>query len=236
MQDWKQAFSSPSKLDTFAMYLTNSYWGRRDSETGEDIEFTDELFIGELLKRFEKTPEMKAGTALHKILELSQYGTEISNMIGIDGEMYKFDYCIDESIDIVLPTLRETRITKTLNNISINGIVDAISATTIWDHKFTKQIQYDKYANSWQYKIYLYITSLNNFKYNLFQGKVLEPTVEPAMNNIRIDKFECLSFERYPNMNNDVEDIYMYYWEVLEKLKQQIVEAAIKNNIVIKGL
>lgn len=234
MQDWKQAFSSPSKLDTFAMYLTNSYWGRKDD--GEDVEFTDELFIGELLKRFEKTPEMKAGTALHKILELSQYDTEISNMIGIDGEMYKFEYCIDESVDIVLPTLRETRITKSLNNISINGIVDAISATTIWDHKFTKQIQYSKYENSYQWKIYLYITGLNNFKYNLFQGKVLEPTIEPPMNNIRIDKFEGLSFERYPNMNSEVEYFYYYYWEVLEKLKPQIVDTASKNNIIIKGL
>jgi hypothetical protein len=218
------------------MYLTNSYWGRKDPETGDDVEFTNDLFIGELLKQFEKTPEMKAGTALHKILELSQYGTEISNMIGIDGEMYKFDYCIDESVEIVLPTLRETRITKSLNNISINGIVDAISATTIWDHKFTKQIQYDKYANSWQWKVYLYITSLDNFKYNLFQGKVLEPTIEPAMNNIRIDKFEVFNFERYATMDREIEDLYTHYWYVLNKLKPLIIETAHKNNIIIKGL
>lgn len=234
--DWRNRFISPSRIDNFAMYLTNSYWGRKDPETGEDIEFTDELFVNELLKKFEKTPEMKAGTALHKILELSQYQEEIHSFIGIEGELYNFEYCIDESIEIVLPILRETKISKQFNDISINGIVDAINATTIWDHKFTKQIRTEKYYNSWQPRIYMWITGLNNFIFNLFQGKILPSTIEPVMNHIRIDKFQSLTFERYANMDNEVEDFYMYYWEVLDKLKQLIIETAHKNNIIIKGL
>lgn len=235
MQDWKQQFSSPSKMDMFAMYLTDSYWNRKDPD-GNDISFTDELFVGELLKKFEKTPQMKAGTAFHKILELSQYDTEILNMISMDGELYKFDYQVPSDVEIQLPQLRETRISKTFNDITINGIVDAINATTIWDHKFTEQIRIEKYLNSWQAKIYMWMTGLDNFIFNLFQGKVLPQTIEPVMNNIRIDKFESLKLERYAAMNNEVEDFYMYYWEVLDKLKLLIIEIARKDNIIIKGL
>jgi len=232
---WRNRFMQPSRMDTFAMYLTNEYWGRKD-EDGELIEFTDQLFVDELLKKFEKTPEMKAGTALHKILELSQYDEEFLNMIGIDGEMYKFDYQISSDIEIKLPKLREIKISTQFSNMNINGVVDAINATTIWDHKFTKQIRLEKYMNSWQGKIYLWMTDLNTFKYNLFQGKILPPTVEPAMNHIQINKFETVTFERYAGMDKEVEDFYTYYWEILDKLKPLIIETAHKNNIIIKGL
>ncbi len=251
--DWRQQFSSPSRMDTFAMYLTDSYWGRKDPD-GNDMVFTDELFAAELLKKFEKTPQMKAGTAFHKILELSQYDTEILNLIGIDGELYKFDYQIPSDVDIQIPQLRETRISKNFNGITINGIVDAINGTTIWDHKFTEQIRIEKYLNSWQYRIYLWMTGLDNFIFNLFQGKVslaydleiisngktFDPEIvsvaQPQEYNIRIDKFEALKLERYANMDAEVEDFYIYYWEVLEKLKPLIIEIGQKNNIIIKGL
>jgi hypothetical protein len=231
---WRNRFMQPSRMDTFAMYLTNEYWGRKD-EDGELIEFTDQLFVDELLKKFEKTPEMKAGTALHKILELSQYQEELHSIIGIDGEMYQFEYCIDESINIVLPILREKKINKQFNDIIVNGVVDAINATTIWDHKFTKQIRYEKYANSYQWRIYLWMEGLNTFKYNIFQGKVLPSTIEPVMNNIRIDKFEAFDFERYAGMDREIEDLYTYYWEILNKLKPLIIETAHINNIILKG-
>lgn len=235
MQDWKQQFSSPSRLDTFAMYLTGKYWGRKDPNTEEDIEFTDELFIAELLKKFEKTPEMEAGTALHKLLELSSDG-ELTNMIGINGKHWLFQFNIDISLSL-LP-LREIKFSKVLNGISINSIIDNLGASMAADHKFTKQINYDKYINSWQGKIYLWIlgNKINTFKYNVFQGKVLPETFEPHIHHVRIDKFESIIFERYNNMDKEVEDFYYYYWEVLEKLKLQIIDAAIKNNIVIKDI
>src|ERR1700742_4219159 len=102
---WRNKFSSPSRIDTFAMYLTGSYWGRKDKETGEDIEFTDQLFVDELLKKFEKTPQMKAGSALHKLLEDSMYNSELKTEIIYEGQVFNFDYKID--CNIALPAWRE---------------------------------------------------------------------------------------------------------------------------------
>lgn len=233
MSDWRNKFSSPSRMDTFAMYLSGSYWGRKDKETGEDIEFTEELFVGELLKQFEKTPQMKAGTALHKILEDSQYQEELNHSVEISGEVYNFKYQIPSDIEIVLPIFREAKISKSYGNIVINGIVDAVNATTVWDHKLTKQIRLEKYMESWQWKIYLYMLGLDRFIYNLFQGSVYQNFHDidntNALYDINITKFEALKLERYPNMDNEIEDFYTYYWDVLEKLKPLIFEMKEKN-------
>jgi hypothetical protein len=240
MSDWRNRFSAPSRMDTFAMYLTNEYWGRKD-EDGELIEFTDQLFVDELLKRFEKTPEMKAGTALHKLLEQSKYGEIMADNIIIDDEEYHFKYESAEPLIIVVPPLREQKIQKVFGDMIINGILDGVDATTGYDHKLTKQIRYEKYANSWQKSIYLWMTGLNYFKYNIFQGKVTFCKIDShiGLTNIYttvINKFESFDFERYGDMDRDVEDFYTYYWEVLDKLKPLIIETAHKNNIVIKGL
>lgn len=228
---WRNKFSSPSRIDTFAMYLTGSYWGRKDKETGEDLEFTDQLFVDELLKKFEKTPQMKAGSALHKLLEDSIYNDELKNEIIYDGQLFNFNYQID--CKIPLPAWREVKIKKEYKDIVINGIVDGLSATTVYDHKLTKQISLEKYMNSWQWKIYCYMLNTPNFVYNLFQGTVHED--EAGIYKTTITKFEPLKLESYPGMHAEVEDFYLYYWDVLNSLKPLIIEMALKNRIEIKG-
>ena len=237
MSDWRNKFSAPSRIDTFAMYLTNEYWGRKD-EDGELVEFTDQLFVNELLKRFEVTPKMLCGSALHKLLEESEYEKELATNIIINDITYNFSYTIDIG-ELYVPKLREQQIQKIHNNLIINGRLDGIDATTVYDHKFTEQIRYETYANSWQYKIYLWMTALSHFKYNIFQGKITStnPFQGPKYEfYISINKFEEFNFERYVSMDREVEDFYTYYWEVLDKLKPLIIETAHKNHIVIKGL
>lgn len=231
--NWLSQFSQPSKLDTFAMYLTNSYWGRKD-EDGNDIEFTDELFIAELLKQFEKTPEMKAGTALHKILELANEGTDISTIpcIELNNEVFNFCYTIQDNAELHIPQLREQKILKTYNGITINGVVDALNGNTVYDHKLTKQINYSKYQNSYQWKIYLWMLNMNYFTYNVFQAKVKN---DNNIYTVEINKFSSFNFENYPSMFSEIEDFYSYYWEVLINLKPLLIETAHKNNIILKG-
>jgi hypothetical protein len=186
-------------------------------------------------------------------LEEGKYGEIMKGNIIIDNEEYNFKYESIEPLIIIVPPLREQKIQKVFGDMIINGILDGVDATTGYDHKLTKQIEYEKYANSWQYKIYLWMTELNHFKYNVFQGKVkrgfdlelisggntLDNEVAKVYDNTYhtvINKFEAFDFERHARMDKEVEDFYTYYWEVLDKLKPLIIETAHKNNITIKGL
>lgn len=220
IKDWRNNFVQPSRLDEFAQYLTGNLHNYEDKE-GFIPPYTDELFVEKLLIRT-PTEAMHVGSILHGILENAGFSC-LPNKMEKDG--YKITFNID--IDLELPELREIWINGNIKNASVLGKVDAISAVTVHDHKFTSKIDTEKYWNSWQWRVYLYLTDRPKFVYNVFQIKIKDMTIS-------VDKFERLQLEEYLTLRQEVEEFYQYYWESLNSLKDLIFEKAAKLNIDIK--
>lgn len=215
MIDWKRKFCQPSKLDNYAQYLTGDLYDSKYKDAEGCVPpYTEELFIDSLLI-FRETEAMKVGTALHRALEISKYNT-LPDKFAIDGYTVE----VKANIQLEIPQLREMWVTKDYEGVRIRGKVDAMSAKTIHDYKFTKSVDIEKYMNSWQWKVYLWMSpEHDNFVYDLFTVKIAIPKVE-------IIAYEKLGLFRYAGLEQDVRDMYASYFHTLEVLKVRIYDRA----------
>lgn len=211
--DWKQKFCQPSKLDEFAQYLTGNTHNYENAE-----EYTEELFIDKLLIRTQ-TDAMQIGTALHKVLEVSEYQV-IPRLFTINDGNNHYKVNVKNDIQIQIPELREVWITKQFQGLTIRGIVDAISACNIHDFKFTSKVNIARYMDSWQWRVYLWMNPKHtNFIYDLF-------TVKIGIKTVDILNYESLELYRYAGLEQEVEEMYSEYFDTLEKLKPWIMNRA----------
>lgn len=154
--------------------------------------------LAELRKEAEPSPEMRAGTAFHYVLEHAQAGDSLDEF---ENDGFRFAFMFDESI--ALPPVRELFGSKVFEvdgvEVELRGKVDGLDGKTVWDHKLTKRFDVEKYANAFQWRAYLSIFNCDHFRYSVFvRGN---PRGDKP---IPLNDFHALDFYRYPDLELDL--------------------------------
>lgn len=220
--DWRQRFSIPSRLDEYKQFMTG-YLYESYSENKPSPEYTSEMFVRRLLKLETPPIQMETGIILHSIIEKAKYGN-------IEKSIYYNNWKINFNLDITLdyPELREINIKTDIAGYPIFGKVDAINISTVHDLKFTSNFKPEKYMESYQWKVYLLMTNLNKFIYDVFSIHIKEQE-----RIINVNDYNKLELYKYECMQNDVAECICDYWECLENLKPLIFKMAQENNIAL---
>lgn len=181
-------------------------------------EADSQALIDYLLKKTPPSQAMLAGTAFHKVLELAH---DDLNREVIDG--FSFDFSKLEQ-DIYLPAQREMKFEKPycLNgeNHTLVCVIDALDDETLFDHKLTANINAENYTDSMQWRCYLSWLGYDKFTYNLFHG--FSSVQTPLQYEIR--EYIPVTFYRYQNMDEEVNDIVKQFIEFVYLNKEQLTE------------
>jgi hypothetical protein len=218
---WRSKFSVPSRLDSYKQFLTGLLYSFGENPP----EYTDEIFVRQLLKLEPASAKMEAGTIMHRVFELAEYGN--LSRVSLNGWTM---ICPDSvNFEVELPECREIPIKAIVGDKPIFGKVDSISATTVRDLKFTGKFDAERYMQSMQWKTYLTMTRFDNFIYD-----VIVTDTDEINKVITIKSYEKLTLYRYDNLDEEVKECINNYWELLNHLKPLIFEIAAANNIEIK--
>lgn len=148
------------------------------------------------LVRFITTDEpseaMKAGTAFHKAMELAQDGLHET----FEANGYRF---LLPDAEITLPPIREMRAYKDYGGLTVTGQVDAVQGRTVFDHKTTGKFDPERYLDGCQWRFYLDLFKADEFQWNVFVIKEVEPQV------YQVAEPQILKAYRYPELHCDCE-------------------------------
>lgn len=210
-RSYSAQFVSASRLDEFLQFQSGTNF--------KGDEYTIENYIDKLLKIESPSNYHKAngGTAGHWVLEHSNYGIRINGYDGVkvDNELWKVVFELDTEIQ--LPVIRESWVRGIFAGVDVRGKVDAIDAISVHDHKFTSQVDIDKYMSSMQWKMYLLMTERDRFVYNLFTVKV-----EDNANVVTVKDYQKLVLSSYYGMAEEVEQVVADYRDFLITVKPML--------------
>lgn len=128
---------------------------------------TDEL-VARLRGEGEKTPDTFAGTALHELLEHHAGGS-------LDGEVtaggFRFQFNLDATLE--LPQAREVWGSRTLDVfgdlVELRCFADGVTGGRVDEYKLTKNAEEEKFAESNQWRAYLYVFGAHSIRYSAFK-------------------------------------------------------------------
>lgn len=167
-------------------------WREDESASVEDL-------LDYLRKKTPPTEVMRAGSALHKVLEHAKAGDSL-NEVEQDGFRFRFKF----DGEIALPALRELKLERQITvdgeSHTVVAVVDTFGGIEIGDHKMTSRADAENYAPSIQWRAYLSWFEADVFVYNLFQAS--SPADEPGV--YVISDFVPVTFCRYPGMDDEV--------------------------------
>jgi hypothetical protein len=226
----------PSGIDKFRQYLTGKVYDSEDyaKEESEIPDFTDELFVNDILGLTQYSSAADGGTALHKLIELSSRDVMFASGSIING----WQINCEQPFQLVdYPELREQYVSGKIGNVFISGRVDAMSSCAVRDTKTSSSTSTYRYLKSYQWRTYLYLTGLHEFIYDLFH--VYRPVGKKILN---IKSYTTLHLSSYPEMRADVENVVENYVEHLQILKPLIFDTINKmsdkqkQNLIKKGI
>ena len=176
----------------------------------EGVGLSTEQFLARMNRTQGTNPAMRAGSALHKLLEHARPGDELGSFPGVkvDGVRLRFDF--DE--ELVLPVEREPEIMeRTFDTqhgpVLLRGRIDGRELdNTIVDYKLTTaQFNAERFARSMQWKAYAYLKGAKRFKYLIFQSKQEEIVEDgkPTL-DVWIHAMHPLVLWSYPEIGDDV--------------------------------
>jgi hypothetical protein len=171
-------------------------------------------FICNLLKLKPTSRNMLAGIAVHEYIEKQLLG-EIPSIFTQNG--WEITTADNVNVELSLPFGREQWIEKYFGDIKILGKTDARGVDIIHDIKTTSKINIEKYAESWQWQIYLWMSGLNKFEYNILQIKI-----DDVANKVTINDYQQLKLYRYQGMDGRVIELLSEYSDYLDRLKPHI--------------
>lgn len=161
----------------------------------EDAELAP--LLAQLRRELPETEPMRAGKAFHRALELAQAG----DVERLEADGYTFDLTFDATLD--LPEIRELKATReyVIDGVIVTlvGMVDTLTGKRADDHKFTSRWDAERFLASYQWRIYLEIFDADTFRWNVFEGREIEPRY------YGVHAFHPLIMHRYPGMADDVE-------------------------------
>lgn len=191
--DWRREVYRASRLDEFRRYLSGEHYN-------ED-EYMPADFVARLTTPEPPSPKMAAGTAVHAMIEHSFF-EELPENMTVDGWHIYFGL----SATMALPAAREVPLERTHRGVTLYGRVDAIDAFSVHDIKTTSSIDIDRYAESYQWRSYLWMSGRRDFRYHILKVKVDEDARE-----IAVYEYVPCTFHAYPGMDADVERLLVEY-------------------------
>ncbi len=173
-------------------------------------------FICDLLKITPTNRKMLAGTAVHSYIERLIDGVVPDKFMN-DGWTISVNPKLDVSIN--LPENAEIKISKMWQDIMINGKLDRLGNGRINDIKTTSKIDTEKYFDSYQWRVYLWMMGENytEFIYNIFLVKL-----NNVLNEVTINDYMDLKLHRYDNLEIDVNNLLSEYSDYLDHIKPHI--------------
>lgn len=177
-------------------------------QTTEDLDM--DWLLPRILGTQPETIEMAAGTALHQALEtLSFCNDYATNEVDtVSSGDYRFDF--NCQAEIVVPTIKESEFAKQYGDIMVTGHVDGLIGNMVIDYKTTKQFDWDRYMESYQWRFYLDMSGCNQFLYQIF---VIKPFGPEKCFSI-VDSHKIKQF-RYPELHQDCEQLVRDYRQVV---------------------
>jgi len=156
-----------------------------------DEELTVEWLKERIMGPFERTPQMIAGEAFHKALEIASLG-EVET---IQANCYRFEFMCESSIEVT--PFREVRCSKEYGDLKVRGRADSIIGKLIVDYKTTAQFDPERLLNGYQWRYYLDMTLADRFRWNVF--------VLDEMEDFRfaVRDVHTLEQNRYPDLESD---------------------------------
>jgi hypothetical protein len=113
---------------------------------------------------------MDRGTAFHEMIEFAEVGSVIETYRTKD-DRFEFDF---EKLDtsIPRPSANEVPISKKLlvgdTVLKVTGHIDAMSPSRLRDWKTTAKYDWHTYNESYQWRLYCYLTGIDEFVYDVF--------------------------------------------------------------------
>lgn len=144
-------------------------WVRFIEPEPDGYEISLAQFMASMRRQVPATPQMNAGSAFHKVLELASDGAEIDAQI-VDG----FEFSFPGHLTLALPAYRELPVEKLYQTPSgpvlLRGRVDGEEDISVTDYKLTfGSLDVEKYAGSLQWMAYLdMMPGKRRFDYHVF--------------------------------------------------------------------
>jgi hypothetical protein len=165
------------------------FWQDRDDGSLEDLR-------RKLRHEEPPTPQMEAGRAFAKMWETMRPGAvEVAEVEG-----WTFDMGDLEAV-FQLPPVRELKAEFVMDTpsgpVTLVGMCDGLDGTTVHDQKLTERWDAEKYLDSLQWRVYLFLFGCRKFQYDVFVGRYQGKTV-------KINEYHPLEFYRYPGLEDDV--------------------------------
>ena len=171
-------------------------------------------FICDLLKLKLQSRNMLAGIAVHEYLEKLLIGELPSDFTHNGWQIITDDKL---NVELELPLNREQWCERYFGDIKILGKTDCIGISQVNDIKTTSDIKIEKYMESWQWQIYLWITGRNKFVYNIFEIDINKYT-----DKVTIKDYQELTLYRYKGMEERIINILHEYSNYLDMIKPHI--------------
>lgn len=146
------------------------------------------------------TPAMLAGTAFHKALELAEPGD--FDRLQANGMTF-----IMPDAEIALTEIREMRAERQYGPLTVSGQVDGLIGRKVIDHKTTIRFDAERYLEGCQWKYYCSIFGADEFAWNVFEIKEVEPNV------YRVSSPHILKAYRYPGMEEECHRLALDYYD-----------------------
>lgn len=166
----------------------------------EEFEVTLDEFLAIMRREGPETPQMRAGTAFHSVLEHAQVGEEL--MVANEGG---FSFTFADDLDPVrLCVDREESVEREVMTpvgvVLLRGKVDGKDGIEVTDYKLTfGSFDAERYADSLQWRAYLAMTGCRRFRYLVFTAKLDEKD-----GSVWIHDVHELVFWAYPEMEEEV--------------------------------
>lgn len=179
-----------------------------------DEDSTVEALIRRLLHADPPTPQMRAGTALAKLLEhASDRSFDVEEQ---DGWEFRFDLDAELSWPPAREVEGELPFWTPSGPVLLIGHCDAVGGE-VRDAKLTERIDAEKYFDSWQWRSYLLMFGAQRFVYDLFLARY-EKRGEELTGRVTITEHHAVPFYAYPEMRADVERAVCELAEVVTRL------------------
>lgn len=162
---------------------------------GEDLPI--EALRARLQRKDPPGEAARVGTAWHRALELARDGAELDR---IRSQGYTFTVLTDAEIS--LPPVRETRVQWLLDvdgvSVDIRGRLDGIDAHEVTDYKTGAAFDPERLLSTWQWRIYLCMTSRRVFRWTHF-------TLRPRRGLPHYDVLEVNTLRAYLQPHTEAE-------------------------------
>ena len=165
-----------------------------------EFEKPTEDFLAYLRREEPPTEAMKAGIALHSLLETAEIGEEFGDD-GVEQDGFLFIFYADCELELPMerePEVMEWVIDTPSGLVLLRGRIDSRDATgLVTDYKLTARFDAERYGRSLQWKAYLAMTGERSFRYLVFEAKRRDDMVA-------IKDIHDLTFHRYSGMEEEV--------------------------------